>query len=35
MDGNKDGKLSFEETKSAFVDLIIALWTKKEEEAYQ
>ena len=35
MDKNNDGKLSFQETKAAFVDLIIALWTKKEEEAYQ
>ena len=33
MDKNKDGKLSFEETKSALVDLIINLWTQKENEA--
>ena len=34
MDTNQDGKLSFDETKSAFVDLIIALWTKAEEDAF-
>ena len=33
MDENNDGQLSFEEVKSALVDLIINLWTQKENEA--
>ena len=33
MDENNDGKLQFEECKSALVDLIINLWTQKENEA--
>ena len=35
MDKNNDNKLSPEEVKAMFVDMIIAFWTKKEEEAFQ